>query len=155
MKDYLRGYAITAFRFYARNGKDAEEYKKKIHDDAIAMIKRREIRTKGSGGSPIESILIEAENIMNSRVAEIRDMEAVEATLKQLEAGRGSLGRWIVQAIEIIYFKEPYKELLKGQLEERTHVAELTIPASKISIYRGLKKARDIFSMERGLRIEK
>jgi len=155
VKDYLKDYATTAFRFYARNGRSAEDYKKKIHDDAIAAIKRREIRTKGNGGSPTEAMMIEAENMIAFKMAEIKDMEAVEATLKQIEVMRYGQGYEIKQAIEIIYFKDPYKELVKGQLTERVQIAISSIPASERSIYRSLRKARDIFAMERGLRIEK
>lgn len=155
MKDYLKDYATTAFRFYARNGKDAVEYKKKIHDDAIATIKRREIQTKGLGGSPTEAMVIEAENMLSFKIAEIKDMEAVEATIRRLESMRFSQGRAIIQAIEIVYFKNPYKELVKGQLTERVSIAVDNIPASESFIYRGLRKARDIFAIERGLRIEK
>lgn len=155
MKDYLKDYSTTAFRFYARNGKSAEEYKKKIHDDAINTIKRREVKTKGSGGSPTEAMMIEAENMISSKMAEIKDMEAVESTIKQLETMRFNQGRAIIQAIEIIYFKDPYKELIKGQLSSRVLIAAESIPASESFIYRGLRKARDIFAIERGLRIEK
>jgi len=155
VKDYLKDYATTAFRFYARNGKDAVEYKKKIHDDAIDTIKRREIKTKGSGGSPTEAMMIEAENMISFKMAEIKDMEAVESTLRQLESMRFSQGIAIIQAIEIVYFKDPYKELIKGQLTSRVQIAIDSIPASESFIYRGLRKARDIFAIERGLRIEK
>jgi hypothetical protein len=155
LKDYLKAYAITAFRFYARNGRSAEEYKKKIHDDAIDTIKRREIKAKGSGGSPTEKMMIEAENMISFKTAEIKDMEAVEKTIRQLETMRFGQGEEIIKAIEFVYFKDPYKELLKGQLCERIHTAESSIPASERSIYRGLRKARDIFAIERGLRIEK
>lgn len=155
MKDYLKDYATTAFRFYARNGKSAEDYKKKIHDDAIDTIKRREIKTKGSGGSPTEAMMIEAENMISFKMAEIKDMEAVESTLRQLESMRFNQGTAIIQAIEIVYFKDPYKELVKGQLTERVSIAVDNIPASESFIYRSLRKARDIFAIERGLRIEK
>jgi len=155
LKDYLKDYATTAFRFYARNGKSAEDYKKKIHDDAISTIKRREVKTKGSGGSPTEAMMIEVENMISFKMAEIKDMEAVESTIKQLESMRFNQGLAIIQAIEIVYFKDPYRELVKGQLTSRVLTAVDSIPASESFIYRGLRKARDIFAIERGLRIEK
>jgi len=154
LKDYLRDYCTAAFRFYALNGKSSEKYKAKIHDDALETIKRREIQTKGSGGSPTESMLIEAERMISDKMAEIKDMEAIETTLRQIAVMRFGQGELITKAVEFVYFKDPTKELIKGDIYNRVHMAEIFIPASESSIYRGLKKARDIFAIERGLRIE-
>ena len=155
MKDYLKDYATAAFRFYALNGKSAEKYKKQIYDDVIETIRQREVRVKGSGGSPTEAMLIEAENMISFKMAEIKDMESVEATIKQLEVMRFGQGRGIIQAIEFVYFKDANKEIIKGDIYNRVHHAELFIPASERSIYYWLRQAREIFSIERGLRVEK
>jgi hypothetical protein len=160
LKDYLKDYATAAFRFYAKNGKSAEEYKKRIHDEALETIKRREVKTKGSGGSPTEAMLIEAERMISDKMAEIKDMEAVEATLRQLEV-RGSniyqyvIGKDIIKAIEYVYFKDADKEIIKGDIYNRVHAAEIDIHASERSIYYWLRQAREIFAIERGLRVEK
>jgi hypothetical protein len=155
LKDYIRDYATAAFRFYAKNGKSAEKYKRQIYDEALETIRRREVQTKGSQGSPTESALLEAEKAVNDKIAEVKDMEAIEITLKQLEVMRYGSGRSIVQAIEFVYFKNSDKELIKGDIHNRVCIAETEIHLSERSIYRGLRQARDIFALERGLRIEK
>lgn len=155
MKDYLKDYATAAFRFYAKNGKSAEEYKKRIHDEALETIRRREVKTKGSGGSPTEAMLIEAERMISDKMAEIKDMEAIESTIRQLEVMRFGQGKGIIQAIEYVYFKDADKEIIKGDIYNRVHAAEIDIHASERSIYYWLRQAREIFAIERGLRVEK
>lgn len=149
MKDYLRDYCTEAFRFYACNGMNADKYKQKIYDEALEQQKRME---KSCGIScPTEAAIIRAENAVDEKLAEIKDMEAVEMTIAELEAaGRN---HDIVQAIKIVYFQDAGKELEPGDISLRVHAAELDIPASERSVYRYLKKARMMFAEHRGLRI--
>ena len=84
MKDYLRDYCTEAFRFYACNGMNADKYKQKIYDEALEEYTKHE---KGSGIScPTEAAIIRAENAVDEKLAEIKDMEAVEMTIAELEA---------------------------------------------------------------------
>ena len=86
MKDYLRDYATAAFRFYAMNGKSAEKYKQDIFDNALENIKKSE---GGAGiSSPTESAVIAADRAVDEKIAEVRDMEAVELTLAELVVKR-------------------------------------------------------------------
>lgn len=150
MKDYLRDYCTEAFRFYACNGMSADKYKQKIYDEALEQQKRLE--GKSGIGSPTEAAIIRAEAAVDEKLAEIKDMEAVEMTLAELHARAMP---YIVQAIKIVYFNDAGKELEPGDISLRVHAAELDIPASESSIYRYLRKARILFAEHRGLRIEK
>lgn len=142
-KDHIRDYATEAFRFYAAvGGKD------KYIDYLISDIQRE----TGSGViKPTEAALISKEKLMESRTAELADLEAVEQAL--LILGMGCQGRHIVQAIEYVYFKDCDNELGRGDITERVHQAEINIPASESQIYRWLRKARELFAEERGLRL--
>jgi hypothetical protein len=147
--DYLRDYTTAAFKFYARNGKSTEKYKKKIYLDAIenGMIKSG-LRSSGIS-SPTEAMIIAAEREVNNKLAEIQDMESVERTLAELFV----LKRYdILQAVDIVYFKDCVEK--NEDIKAKVHQAEIFIPASERSIYRWLKIARNTFATERGLRIE-
>lgn len=148
MKDHIRDYATAAFRFYAKNGMSAEYYKTKLYEEALEEQNKFE---KGSGVSkPTEAAIMRAEFAVNAKIAEINDMEAVEKTIAELRSTRK---KDTVQAIEIVYFKEPDRELEKGDINNRAHEAELSIPASERTIYYYLGAARKLFAEIRGLRI--
>lgn len=148
MKNHIRDYATAAFRFYAEKNMSADEYKKKIYDEALEDYKKRQ---KSAGIScPTEAAIIRAERAVNEKLAEIKDMEAVELTVAELRVK--PQGRAIVQAIEIIYFKDADKELKKGDIHSRVHTAEIYIPASQNTVYRWLREARRLFAEKRGLR---
>lgn len=148
MKNHIRDYATEAFRFYAKINMSADKYKQKIYDEALFNYTKK---MKSSGISfPTESAIIAAENEVNQKLAEIKDIEAVEMTLAELRASRKT---YIIKAIEIVYFKEADKELEKGDIYDRVHAAELDIPASERSIYYYLGQARELFAERRGLRI--
>jgi len=148
MKNHIRDYATEAFRFYAKINMSADKYKQKIYDEALFNYKKK---MKGLGISfPVESAIIAAENEVTQKLAEIKDMEAVEMTMAEL---RASHKMWIIRAIEIVYFKDADKELEKGNIHDRAHTAELDIPASERSVYYYLSEARYIFAEHRGLRL--
>jgi hypothetical protein len=150
VKSHIRDYATEAFRFYAKINMSADKYKQKIYDEALFDYKNK---VKGSGIScPTEAAIIAAENEVTQKLAEIKDMEAVEMALAEIRA-RAYERSDIVQAIEMVYFKDADKPLEKGDIHNRVHFAELNIPASESSIYRWLSKARTIFAEQRGLRI--
>ena len=147
MRDYLRDYVTAAFRFYAQNGMSAEKYKKKIYIQALeeGLISEG---NKSGVSKPTESAVIAAERAVSLKIAEIRDMEAVEKVIAELDVKlRGD----IIQAIEYVYFKDCNQEL--ENIKAKVHTAEIFIPASERSIYRWLRHARELFAVERGLRI--
>lgn len=150
MKDYLRDYATAAFRFYAKNGMSADKYKEMIRQEALEEIKRREATVKDGISKPIESALIAAENAVNEKIAEIKDMEAVEKVLAEYKASWKS---HIVKVIELVYFKDPEQELSIGDIQNRVTAATIQICASERSIYYWLREARELFALNRGLRL--
>lgn len=147
MKDYLRDYVTAAFRFYAKNDKSAEKYKKKIYIQALEEGMIRE-SVKSGISKPTESAVIAAERAVSLKIAEIRDMEAVEKVIAELDVKRR---RDIIKAIEFVYFSSPEEDA--EDIKAKVHRAEIFIPASERSIYRWLRQARDLFAIERGLRI--
>lgn len=152
MKDYLRDYATAAFRFYAKNGMSAEKFKQKIYIEALDEIKKRETTVEDGISKPTEKALIAAEKAVNERISEILDMEAVDKVLAELEARHK---KYIIKSIEVVYFKDTDKELKSGDIKNRVIKASNEIPASERSIYTWLKQARELFSYQRGLRINK
>lgn len=150
MKDYLRDYATAAFRFYAKNGMSAEKFKQKIYFETLDEIKRKEAYVKSGISKPTEDALIKAEKAVNERISEILDMEAVDKALAELEA-RHKVE--VLKAIEIVYFKDSDKELQLGEIKYRVINASLEIGTSERNVYRWLKQARELFSYQRGLRL--
>lgn len=146
MKSHIRDYATAAFRFYAANG-PPQKYKDRIWNDALFNRQQREIA--GEKGAPTESAIIHAEAAVNQKIAEIADLEAVEKTLKALE----KMDSGMLKAVKLIYMQQPNKDINWGEITDRVHQAELSIPASEQTIYRWLSKARRIFAEERGLRV--
>jgi hypothetical protein len=147
-KNHIRDYATEAFRFYARTGSSAK-HKQKIWDEAIAAQRKRD--GSGTGGSPTEAAITYAEARVADAQAELADLEAAEKTLIILENSYS--GYDMVKALRMVYMADPDKDIERGDIQERTHRAELIIPASERSIYGWLSKARYIFTQERGLRV--
>lgn len=149
MKDYIRDYATAAFRFYAVNGKNTEEFKEKIKQEAIETVVKRQ-GMKSSGVSPTEGELIRAENAVIEKIASIMDMEAVDKTLAELKVNRR---HDIVKAIQMVYFDDCNQELDKGFIQTKVQFASIALEVSERTVYNYLKKARILFAYSRGLRL--
>lgn len=142
-KDHIKDYATEAFRFYAKSG-GKETYIKKLVDDIN--------KSKGTGiSNPTESEIVSKEKVIESRAAELADIEAVEKVLNILT--KLSQGIYIKKSLELVYFKDCRKDITWGAITERINKAEIEIPASRAQIYRWLRKARELFAEERGLRL--
>ncbi len=143
-KDNIRDYATAAFRFYAKVG-SKKDYLNRLQQDAQ--------HGQGNGISkPTEAALVSKETILQTRAAEFADIEATERTMYQL--GLMTNGLAICKVIEDVYFKDCWKDLEKGDIQDRVHHCEIHIPASERQIYYWLRKAREMFAIERGLRIK-
>lgn len=147
-KDNIRDYATEAFRFYAACGKLTSEQLKEMVRNEIYTESKKEFYRSGSGMSADATAyaLQKAEDVIHEMEAELRDILAVERTMKRLDKNQK-------KAVEIVYFIDPEKPLERGEITNRVHKAELEIPASEQSVYKWLRVARKIFSEERGLRI--
>lgn len=138
----MRDYSTAAFRFYAKCG-SANKYIEKLAADYV--------KQSGVGlVNPTEGALIRREQVERDHAAELDDLRAAEKALTVLEV---CAGRYAVQAVEHVYFRDCWRDLEKGDIESRVHYAEINIPASRAQIYRWLAKARRIFANERGLRV--
>ena len=146
-KDHIRDYATEAFRYYAFLGKPhKEDLEKKYYQEALEEYERRQ-QLGGTGISkPTEQAIMYAEGILRQKQAELWDILAVEKTLAQLHI-------WERRAVEIVYFPHAQRNMRKGEISDRVNKASIQIPADERTVYRYLKKARNVFAFERGLRI--
>lgn len=151
MKDHIRDYATEAFRFYAKSGRSAEKYKQKIYIETLESIKKKEKIIKSGISKPTEQALIKAEEALVERMSEILDMEAVDKCLAEFDVKCKAINK----VIEIVYFTNADKELKAGDIKDRVTKASMEIHADERTIYRWLKKARELFAYQRGLRIKK
>ncbi len=145
-KDHIRDYATEAFRYYSFMGKPhKEDLEKKYYQEALEEYQRRQ-QSGGTGISkPTEQAVMYAEGILRQKQAELWDILAVEKTMMQLHV-------WERQAVEIVYFPHAQRDMQKGEIDNRVQEAVIKIPAGERTVYRYLKKAREIFAYERGLR---
>lgn len=145
-KDKNRDYCTDAFRFFMQVGGNTELFKAKIREEYL-----KSYEGGGSGVSkPTEAALIRAEQAVDSRVAEVKDVEAVEKVIAQLKAGGRSD---IVKCIEIVYFTDADKELMKSDIQSRVDKCVIEIHISERQVYKLLGQARKLFAIERGLRV--
>jgi hypothetical protein len=141
-KDITRDYSTAAFIFYARCG-GAKKYIETI----VADLQKQ----RGSGVcKPTEAAIINKEKIIEEKHAELADLEAVYRTIARLEMTER--GRDVLEAVDMVYCRNCWREWERGDMERRVHYAEIHIPASRVTIYRWLREARHIFAEERGLR---
>ncbi|WMJ78498.1 MULTISPECIES: hypothetical protein [unclassified Sedimentibacter] len=145
-KDHIRDYATEAFLYYAFMGKPhKEDLEKKYYQEALDSYQRRQ-QVGGTGISkPTEQAVMYAEGVLRQKQAELWDILAVEKTIVQLHP----LER---QAVEIVYFSHAQSDIKKGDIQDRVNKASIEIPVGTATVYRYLKKARDLFAYERGLR---
>ena len=146
-KDHLRDYATAAFRYYARCGFPTyEELRDIIYNAALEESRRELVRVQGIG-DPTQWAVINAEKAVDARAGELLDILAVETAMKTMPPD------WR-KAVEHVYFPDPRRDLEKGDIEMRVCKAGIEIPASRNTIYRWLRKARETFSRERALRMK-
>ena len=141
-KDHIRDYTTDMFRFYAKSG-GKDKYIKSIIEDIQ--------RSKGVGVcNPTEAEIIAKEEVISSKAAELADIEAVDKVLFALDVCEHKA---TLQAIEMVYFKDCWRDIERGDIQDRVHHAEIYIPASERQIYRWLAMARKMVARERGLRL--
>lgn len=154
-KDHIRDYATEAFRFYAANGMNTEQFKDKIRQEALEEKRQREERSGNScGGSPTEHELIYQEEKLQERISEILDMEGVEKTIEEYKVHHNAIGKETLKLIEMVYFKDANRELEKNDISIRVDIAAEELNISSRTAYRYLKNARRLFAFNRGLRVD-
>ena len=149
-KDHIRDYATEAFRFYASTHMSAIQYREKIRREAIDTVIKRMGTSSGGGGSPTEAQLIYADKVVEEKISEIKDMEAVEKTLQEFEIQ--CIGAEIKKVVNIVYFTDPKRQIRKGEIRDRVIRACTELNISESTAYRYLKRTRLLFAHNRGLR---
>lgn len=145
-KDNIKDYATEAFRYYAACGrKTSEELRQEVKAHIYAQSNKEGVRGSSMPTDATALAAMKAEETVMDMQAEFMDIIAVEKTLRQLT-------KYQRQAVEIVYFAEAKKELARGDISKRVHMAEMKIPAGEKTIYTWLRRARIIFAKERGLR---
>lgn len=137
-KDFNFDYSVSAFVFYAHNGRSVEEYKSNLYKKCVNESKYINI-------SPL--FLYERELDNNS--AALLDILSVESVLQQLQL-EGDYET--ITSLDMVYFSLP-SDYKKGDIYPLIIKASLYIPSSERSVQRYLSKARKMFAVERGLRI--
>lgn len=151
LKDNIRDYATEAFRFYSTVNMSAIEYREKIRRESIDAITKRQGSSTGDKGSPTEAQLIYADKVVEEKISEIKDLEAVEKVLNECES-QGFTGREMKEVIQIVYFTNSDKPIKKGEVRDRVLRACNKLNISESTTYRYLKRARLLFAHNRGLR---
>lgn len=141
-KDYLRDYSTAAFNLYGKVG-NVEKYKQSLLEE-IESIK---VNSKSGISKPTEAALIKAEEELTAKIATINDLEAVEKTLNELKIINLTMFNVVID----VYVNNTFK---KGNIQNAViRTATKNFLADR-TVYKYLKKAREIFAYTRGLRIE-
>lgn len=141
-KDALRDYATSAFIFWARHGcptyAEAEE---RIRKKALA---------RAWGIDPQKAKQYADAEIEKAR-AGLEDIRACESVFRRLsDSGR----ELICDAVRAVYMAEPWGKVRRGEYSARALRFALEVPLSERQVYYYLEQARDLFAIERGLRID-
>lgn len=152
MNNFVKNYAIEAFRFYASIGEPTrEEYQEMVSD----RLKRcRRIRRKGI---LTKQQLQELDAIERQIKAEQKDILAVISTFEIINERRknrnGSCGDRIILALRETYMNPEYvMSQSKGIISRNVIRLSVSKGFGERSVYRWLNTAINIFAEERGLR---
>lgn len=86
------------------------------------------------------------------RLAALLDLEAVDHMLHRLEGEE--YGITAVHCVEMVYFVSPSRIASRSQISERVKNAAKALCVGESSVYRALRRARTLFAIERGLRLD-
>lgn len=141
-KDALRDYATSAFIFWARHGCPT-------YVEAVDRIRERAF-SRAWGIDPQKAKQYADAEIEKAR-AGLEDIRACESVFKKLDAS----GReFVCEAVKAVYMADPWRNPRKGEYSARALRFALEVPLSERQVYYYLEQARDLFAVERGLRID-
>ena len=141
-KDALRDYATDAFIFWARHGCPT-------YDEAVERIRKRALdRTWGIDPQKAKQY---ADAEIEKARAGLEDIRACEAVFKKLN---GSGRELVCSAVRAVYMADPWGKVKRGEYSARALRFALDVPLSERQVYYYLEMARDLFAVERGLRID-
>lgn len=152
IKDHLKDYVTNAFRTYAAAGRPTyESLKESLIRDILTKTENSAF-VKDSISRPTEAAIIAAEDKMDRATGRLRDLIAVIATVDVLK--KRDDNDMIMRCLELVYFPNPRRELVRNEISDRVTYACTDIPCARATVYRKLKIARDVFAIERGLNVE-
>ncbi len=83
--------------------------------------------------------------------AGLEDIRACETVFRKLN----NSGRELVcSAVRAVYMVDPWRKVTRGEYSARALRFALDVPLSERQVYYYLEQARDLFAIERGLRID-
>ena len=139
LKEWYRDYATHAFMEFSALGYPTREtMEEKIRQDI-----NRRLAMEEPG-----FIVVKADAAVLEREALLQDIDAVNRVLLQL---RRENRDHIADAIREVYFLGVGGKAKKGTLTARVRRFAYEYPANEATVYRWLKKAREMFCEARGL----
>ena len=148
-KNHLRDYATNAFRLYAAEGRPThDELRERIFQRILTEITPPEV-SGGGISNPTEQQIMTAQKRLDDYEAYLQDIAAVERTVGMLQ--NKPEGKIILDCLAAVYFKDPQEPLRRGDIHDRVLQAARSLYISVETVYRMLRKAVQIFSLERGL----
>lgn len=83
--------------------------------------------------------------------AGLEDIRACDAVFVKLKKSGRELA---CDAVKAVYMADPWKKPRRGEFTDRALRFALDVPLSERQVYYYLEQARDLFAVERGLRID-
>lgn len=148
-KSHLRDYATNAFRLYAAEGRPThDELRERIFQRILTEITPPEV-SGGGISNPTEQQIMTAQKRLDDYEAYLQDIAAVERTIGMLKDKPE--GKIILNCLAAVYFKDPQEPLHRGDIHGRVVQTARELYISVETVYRMLRKAVQVFSLERGL----
>lgn len=141
-KDALRDYATSAFIYWARHGCPT-------YDEAVERIRKRAFNR--AWGEDPQKVKLYADAEVEKARAGLEDIRACESVFKKLDASGREL---VCEAVRAVYMADPWGKVKRGEYSARVLRFALDVPLSERQVYYYLEIARDLFAVERGLRID-
>lgn len=141
-KDALRDYATSAFIYWARHGCPT-------YEDAVERIRKRAL-SRAWGVDPQKAKLYADAEVEKAR-AGLEDIRACESVFKRMQCSGREL---VCEAVKAVYMVDPWKPARRGEYSGRALRFAMETPLSERQVYYYLEQARDLFAVERGLRID-
>lgn len=137
--DNVRDYATRAFMEFYKAGCPTRD---QFEDDIKAKVKKEMF------GQDPKLVVIACNREILRNYARAKDIDAVNKTFRMLE-DEGLCH--IVAAVRAVYFVPEEKDLASKRIKARVLAHSIDVPADERTVYRWLKKARDLFALNREL----
>ena len=135
-------YVTSAFRYWARRGCPSyEEARERIYKKALK---------RASSAEPDTAVAF-AEREVDRASSELCDILACDVVFREFEKTGNGI---VCDAVRAVYMVQPGRELKANDISCRVLAFALSVPVSERQVYRYLARARQAFSVVRGLRMD-